>query len=182
MLGGFTDFVLPSTYSGAHGAITGLANIAPVRVMLISLPSSFFVPLFLLYPRHEMMLTHSSEPLHWFFLPRHSPTGQSLYPHVTLPAQYATVHLFNLSVRALAEPSILPEAQRVQGIVARADATIAKAGISGTKYLLEQLYGYGGLPRRPLGPCPPERAEALWAHSDVRELVALERQSSGKAV
>lgn len=76
---------------------------------------------------------------------------------------------------------MLPEAQRVQGIVARADATIAKTGIAGTKFLLEKLYGYGGVPRRPLGPCPPERAEALWAHPDVRELVALERELSGKA-
>ena len=96
--------------------------------------------------------------------------------------QYAVVHLFNLSTRALVEPSILAEAQRVQGIIARADATIAKAGIAGTKNLLERLYGYGGLPRRPLGPFPPDRAEALWEHTDVRELVALERESSGKGV
>ena len=31
VLGGFTDFVLPSAYAMGHGAITGLANVAPVR-------------------------------------------------------------------------------------------------------------------------------------------------------
>lgn len=29
ILGGFTDFLLPSTFAGAHGAITGLANLYP---------------------------------------------------------------------------------------------------------------------------------------------------------
>jgi 4-hydroxy-2-oxoglutarate aldolase len=32
VLGGFSDFLLPSAYSNGHGAITGLANVAPVRV------------------------------------------------------------------------------------------------------------------------------------------------------
>ena len=32
VLGGYSDFILPSAFSNAHGAITGLANIAPVRV------------------------------------------------------------------------------------------------------------------------------------------------------
>lgn len=31
VLGGFSDFLLPSAYSNGHGAITGLANVAPVR-------------------------------------------------------------------------------------------------------------------------------------------------------
>jgi 4-hydroxy-2-oxoglutarate aldolase len=30
VLGGFTDFLLPGIYANGHGAITGLANIAPV--------------------------------------------------------------------------------------------------------------------------------------------------------
>ena len=30
VLGGFTDFIVPSAFVGAHGAITGLANVAPV--------------------------------------------------------------------------------------------------------------------------------------------------------
>lgn len=30
VLGGFTDFLLPGAYANGHGAITGLANVAPV--------------------------------------------------------------------------------------------------------------------------------------------------------
>lgn len=94
--------------------------------------------------------------------------------------QYTTARLFDLSVATLKDPSLLPEAQRLQGIVARGDFTIAKASIAGTKFLLEKLYGYGGLPRMPLPPTEPEVAEALWAHPHVQELVKVERELSGK--
>ncbi|THG92950.1 hypothetical protein EW145_g8524, partial [Phellinidium pouzarii] len=97
VLGGFADFLLVSAFANAHGAITGLANVAP----------------------------------------------------------YTLARLYDLSVAALSDPSTLPEAQRLQGIVARADWTIAKAGIAGTKYLLQLVYGYGGAPRRPLLPTDP---------------------------
>lgn len=30
VLGGFVDFLLPSSFANAHGAITGLGNVAPV--------------------------------------------------------------------------------------------------------------------------------------------------------
>ena len=36
ILGGFADFLLPSTYVNGHGAITGLANLAPVSCLVIS--------------------------------------------------------------------------------------------------------------------------------------------------
>ncbi|KIJ69311.1 hypothetical protein HYDPIDRAFT_105908 [Hydnomerulius pinastri MD-312] len=123
VLGGFTDFILPGAFVNGHGAITGLANVAP----------------------------------------------------------YATAKLFELSEGSKADPSLLPEAQRLQGIIARADATIAKASISGTKALLKKLYGYGGNPRRPLPPIEPAAAEALWEHTHTRDLVRLERELSGKA-
>lgn len=122
VLGGFSDFLLPSAYSNGHGAITGLANVAP----------------------------------------------------------YAIVKLFELSEASIVDPSFLPEAQRLQGIVGRADATIAKASISGTKYLLEKLYGYGGHPRRPLPPIDVAAGEALWEHSHTQALVSLEQEVSGK--
>lgn len=39
VLGGFTDFVTPSTYANGHGAITGLGNVAPVCLLYrISFP------------------------------------------------------------------------------------------------------------------------------------------------
>jgi len=122
VLGGFCDFLVPATFANGHGAITGLANIAP----------------------------------------------------------HATSALFELSQAALSDRSALPEALKLQAIVGRADFTIAKAGISGTKYLLEKLYGYGGLCRKPLPPISSLAGEALWTHSDTVDLVQLERQLSGK--
>ncbi|KAI9455014.1 dihydrodipicolinate synthetase [Lactarius psammicola] len=122
VLGGYADFITSSAFVQGHGAITGLANIAP----------------------------------------------------------YASVKLFELSEAATKDPSILPEAQRLQGILARADFTIAKASISGTKILTERLFGYGGSPRKPLPPIDPEDAERLWEHPHVQELIKTEKVFSGK--
>ncbi|KAJ3725865.1 hypothetical protein C8R42DRAFT_659351 [Lentinula raphanica] len=122
VLGGFTDFITPSTYANGHGAITGLANVAP----------------------------------------------------------YSVVELFKVSVASRQDPSLLTKALHLQGIIGRADFTIAKASISGTKYLLEKLYGYGGLPRKPLPPISADAAHALWDHPHTQALVKLERELSGK--
>lgn len=134
VLGGFTDFLLSGAYANGHGAITGLANVAPV-------------------------------------------SKQMLYNTVTMISllqQHAVVTLFQLSERSKIDPTLLGEAQRLQGIVARADATIAKASIAGTKFLLNKLYGYGGNPRRPLPPIEPAAGEALWEHAHTRALVDVE--------
>lgn len=64
--------------------------------------------------------------------------------------------------------------------MARGDFTIAKAGIPGTKFLMQKLYGYGGECRKPLPSIEPEVAAALWAHPHVQELAQLERELSGK--
>lgn len=103
-------------------------------------------------------------------------------PGVSLTSrpQYTVAKLFEISEKVKTDTSFLPEAQRLQGIVARADYTIAKAGIAGTKYLIEKLYGYGGNPRRPLPPIEAAVAEALWAHPHTQELIKLERELSGK--
>ncbi|KAJ7774494.1 dihydrodipicolinate synthetase [Mycena maculata] len=93
---------------------------------------------------------------------------------------YAIRKLFELSEAARTDLSILPEAQRLQGIIARADYTIAKTSIAGTKFLLEKLYGYGGTTRKPLPPITPAAAQALWEHPHTQALVVLERQLSGK--
>ncbi|KAI0064546.1 dihydrodipicolinate synthetase [Artomyces pyxidatus] len=122
VLGGYADFIYSSTFVNGHGAITGLANVAP----------------------------------------------------------YTLAKLYDISVAAVKDTSLQPEAQRLQAIAARGDFTIAKASISGTKYLLEKLYGYGGVPRKPLPPVDPAYAESLWAHPDVQDLVQLERELSGK--
>lgn len=122
VLGGFIDFLLPSTYANAHGAITGLANVAP----------------------------------------------------------HSIAKLFELSEASLQDHSLLLETQRLQGVIARADFTVAKTSIAGTKALLERMYGYGGNPRKPLPPFEPAAFEALWNHPHTRELVTLERELSGK--
>ncbi|KAF8212150.1 dihydrodipicolinate synthetase [Mycena galopus ATCC 62051] len=93
---------------------------------------------------------------------------------------YAIRKLFELSEAARTDLSLLPEAQRIQGIIARADYTIAKTSIAGTKFLLEKLYGYGGTTRKPLPPITPAAAQALWEHPHTQAVVTLERQLSGK--
>ncbi|KAI6005656.1 hypothetical protein EDD15DRAFT_2426081 [Pisolithus albus] len=118
IFGGYTDFILPTAMVNGHGAITGLANVAP----------------------------------------------------------NAVVKLFKLCEELRTNPSLLPEAQRLQGIIAQADATIAKASIAGTKALLEKLYGYGGKPRRPLPPIETSTAQALWDHPHTQDLVRLEQE------
>ncbi len=140
VLGGYADFITSSAFVQGHGAITGLANIAPVRIQ--------------------------------------SATQQGVGK--LIGGQYASVKLFELSEAATKDPSILPEAQRLQGVLARADFAIAKASISGTKFLTERLFGYGGSPRRPLPPIDPEDAERLWEHPHVQELIKTERELSGK--
>ncbi|TFK55120.1 dihydrodipicolinate synthetase [Heliocybe sulcata] len=123
VLGGFIDFLIPAAYANGHGAITGLANVAP----------------------------------------------------------YACTRLFQLAEKSKSDSSVLPEAQRLQGIIARADYTIAKYSIAGTKYLLEKLYGYGGVPRKPLLGMLEEKKEEIWAHPHTQDLVKLERECAGKS-
>lgn len=142
VLGGYTDFILTSSLVNGHGAITGLANVVPVR--LLSVASRFH------------------------------------FTDIVCGEQYTVAKLFEISEKAKVDLSALPEAQRLQGIVANADFTIAKTGIAGTKALLEKLYGYGGNPRRPLPPIEVEVVAALWEHPHTKELIAVERELSGK--
>ena len=96
--------------------------------------------------------------------------------------QYALRKLFDLSELAKkgASNHILPEAQELQGIIARADFTIAKTFVAVTKFLMEKVYGYGGLPRKPLPPIEADVAQALWEHPHTQDLVETERKLSGK--
>jgi len=122
VLGGFADFIVSSTFVNGHGAIAGLANVAP----------------------------------------------------------YSLAKLFELSQVSRKNPHVLPEARRLQGIIARCDFTLSKASIAGTKFILKKLHGYGGLPRRPLPPMDAIAAEDLWEHPHIRALIELERGLSGK--
>jgi L-threo-3-deoxy-hexylosonate aldolase len=106
--------------------------------------------------------------------------ANAVHPSNSGVQQNAIGHLFKLAEASQKDPTLLPEAQRVQGIVARADFTIAKASISGTKYLLEKLYGYGGLPRKPLPPIDAGAARSLWEHPHTQDVLTLERELTGK--
>ncbi len=88
--------------------------------------------------------------------------------------------LFELSEAATKDSSRLHEAQQLQGTIARGDFTVARASISGMKFITSRLHGYGGLPRRPLPPIDREEAERLWEHPHVQELIKTERELSGK--
>lgn len=57
VLGGFADFILPSSYSNAHGAISGLGNVAPVS----SHPRLLPVP-YLMFGRSTRSLSSGSSP------------------------------------------------------------------------------------------------------------------------
>ena len=126
VLGGFIDFLLPSLYANAHGAITGLAN---------------------MYPYTLAALWHASL--------------------ATLPT--STGHASDAVQR-------LEQAQHLQGIVARADRTIAVTGIAGTKWLLERKHGYGGVCRRPLGPLATGVGEVLAKHKHVVDISQVESE------
>ncbi|GAA5878894.1 hypothetical protein JCM16303_007222 [Sporobolomyces ruberrimus] len=66
-------------------------------------------------------------------------------------APKACLRLYTLTKSGLSgNTPDLQEAIRLQSIVSFADWALQKVGISGTKYALEQLRGYGGKPRRPM--------------------------------
>ena len=110
------------------------------------------------------------------------PRSVEVYPgNLKIHFQRSVCRLHKLSEEAKRDPSILAEAQRIQGIVAQADYTIASASIAGTKALLEKLYGYGGVPRKPLPPITSEEVEALMEHPHTQALVRLEAEIRGHA-
>lgn len=89
--------------------------------------------------------------------------------------QYASARLYELAAAMVKDPSKFEEANRVQGIVANADYILAQGGVSGTKGILEKLYGYGGQCRRPLPQIEPATLQTLWEHPHVQALIELER-------
>jgi 4-hydroxy-2-oxoglutarate aldolase len=67
----------------------------------------------------------------------------------------------------------LASAQQLQGVVSRADWVL---GISGTKYALEQVKGYGGVPRRPLLPFDEADGKGQKLLEDLQEILAIEKK------
>ncbi|KZT51245.1 aldolase [Calocera cornea HHB12733] len=91
------------------------------------------------------------------------------------------VRCWELAQEALRDPTALEAAQQLQDLAARGDRTIALAGISGTKELLNRLYGYGGAPRRPLLPLSATEGQELWDHENVRALLNVEMELEAEA-
>lgn len=79
-----------------------------------------------------------------------------------------------MTVKSFSDPSVLSQAQQLQSIIARADRTVAVAGIAGTKWLLQKSNSYGGVTRLPLPPYLDEDGEKLWAHPHVIALMEVE--------
>ncbi|KDQ60979.1 hypothetical protein JAAARDRAFT_151922 [Jaapia argillacea MUCL 33604] len=115
-----------------------------------------------------------------FLVPSAHAYGNGAITGLANVAPYTCVKLFELAEASVTDPTVLREAARLQGVVGRADFTIAKYSISGTKYLLEKLYGYGGLPRKPLPPIESYAAQTMWEHPHTQDLVKIERELSGK--
>ncbi|KAI9838031.1 MAG: hypothetical protein M1819_006185 [Sarea resinae] len=58
----------------------------------------------------------------------------------------------------------LEEAMELQKLVSKGDWVLTKTAIPGTKSAIEQYFGYGGYPRRPLQRLPEDKTKALGAN------------------
>lgn len=91
--------------------------------------------------------------------------------------QKTCVKLFKDTVAALSgQDSVsLQSVQRLQGVVSRADWALQKASISGTKWTLEQLRGYGGEPRSPILPFDASEGKGDKLLESLQEILAIEK-------
>ncbi|BGP15881.1 hypothetical protein JCM10213_003690 [Rhodosporidiobolus nylandii] len=83
--------------------------------------------------------------------------------------------LYESTVSALSGSASFQDAASLQSIVSRADWVLQKVGISGTKYALQQLRGYGGAPRRPLLPFDSADGKGDKLLEELREILEVER-------
>ncbi|KZV63512.1 putative dihydrodipicolinate synthase [Peniophora sp. CONT] len=80
----------------------------------------------------------------------------------------------------LSDP-LAAETKRLQNLVARADWAASNANIPGMKRLLNELFGYGYLPRRPLAPISDAKAEAFLGNQYIQAILDLERKMEVEA-
>ncbi|KAI3613063.1 dihydrodipicolinate synthetase [Moniliophthora roreri] len=109
-----------------------------------------------------------------------------LYPSVAGAASGSITGLANIAPNVCrrlwelcnAEPSkqATKEAQELQALASRADWDTSKVGVAGTKYILNQVFGYNAKPRRPLLPTSEVRGAKLMQESSVKEILALEKK------
>ncbi|OCF72566.1 hypothetical protein I204_06948 [Kwoniella mangroviensis CBS 8886] len=74
-------------------------------------------------------------------------------------------------------PEVMREAQDLQALISRADWAASNANIPGMKRLLQNLFGYGHLPRGPLPEMSVDEAEKLLInHSAILTILETERK------
>ncbi|GAA6013021.1 hypothetical protein JCM10207_008416 [Rhodosporidiobolus poonsookiae] len=72
-------------------------------------------------------------------------------------------------------PAALSAATKSQSIVSGADWALQKVGISGTKWVLEQLEGRGGEPRRPILPFDAGEGRGERLLAELKDIIKLEK-------
>lgn len=65
-------------------------------------------------------------------------------------------------------------AQALQNIVSNADGVALKIGIPGIKLMLNRLFGYSPLPRRPLLPMDESKGDEIMKAESIRSLLEFE--------
>ncbi|GEM07439.1 dihydrodipicolinate synthase [Rhodotorula toruloides] len=83
--------------------------------------------------------------------------------------------LYKDTLAALSGQASISSAQDLQFIVSRADWALAKTGIAGAKWVLDQLEGYGGKPRRPLLPFDESDGKGNQLLEDLKEILEVEK-------
>lgn len=90
-------------------------------------------------------------------------------------AQKTCAKLYKDTLAALSGQASVSSAQDLQFIVSRADWALAKTGIAGAKWVLDQLEGYGGKPRRPLLPFDESDGKGKQLLEDLKEILEVEK-------
>jgi len=73
------------------------------------------------------------------------------------------------------------EARRLQNLVAQTDGFAQKIGFSGTKFILDHLFGYGKGLRRPLMETPEGRCKEILENEWFLKIMAEERSESSSS-
>jgi L-threo-3-deoxy-hexylosonate aldolase len=118
-----------------------------------------------------------------------SGSADSFLPFLSIGAQGCVPGLGNVVPRAVVRLFELynnnsddqwEETQRLQGILGGPDHALFRLnGISSVKSVMQSVLGYGGLPRAPLLPTPPELQEKIL--NIMEPALALERQLASKS-
>lgn len=89
-------------------------------------------------------------------------------------AQKTCLKLYRDTVASLSGKVDPAAAAELQGVVSRADWVLVKGGISGTKYALSKVRGYGGAPRRPILPFDASEGKGDKVVAELQEILKIE--------